>query len=567
MIQPLQSKRQLAAGLFAKTLRATRTAGPGLPLLLWTIVHRHWLDPKNRFDLSRHLYLRDIYNETTREIIVKKASQLGLSEWLVSYALHACDERKLDVVYLMPTERGVSDFSQTRFGPALEASPYLDGIIVGGADRSGKRGSDQVMLKRVGDSFLYFRGGQVSKEGKAHQLKSIPGDVLVLDELDEMDSRAPEIARKRLSHSETAEVRSISTPTYPGRGIDLEWARSDQREWFLKCGHCGEWQFLTIHHIVTEWDDLERPVAWNGQGSRGAGEADRAFAACRKCGGEIDRLARGVWVPQFPGREVAGFHPTRLISPLADLLAIVQSLQTTDETKRRETINQDLGETYTPRGGQLTDEILDACRREYGHGPALNERPVMGVDVGKVLHGVIRGERDRANGEWPQRWAGEMESWDELGRMMRRFKVKRVVIDAEPETTKAREFQAAWPPGVVWLAYVVGPSKDIDPIQWNEEELRLNMDRTRTLDKVLARFYEGKNTLPANGREVKDYYAQLKAPVRVLETNQRGRTVATYIEKGPDHLAFAENFCMAAMEAPEPPQPTTVSRAVRESEL
>ncbi|MCL4295662.1 MAG: phage terminase large subunit family protein [Anaerolineae bacterium] len=561
MIQSLQSRQQLAAGLFVQTLRASKKTGPGLPLLLWAIIQRRWLDPKNQFDLSRHLYLKDIYNETAREIIVKKASQLGLSEWLVSYALHACDERKLDVVYLMPTERGVSDFSQTRFGPALEASPYLAGIIVGGADKSGKRGSDQVMLKRVGDSFLYFRGGQVSKEGKAHQLKSIPGDVLVLDELDEMDSRAPEIARKRLSHSETAEVRAISTPTYPGRGIDLEWARSDQREWFLKCGHCGQWQFLTINHIVTVWDDLERPVAWHGQAE------ERAFAACRKCGREMDRLAKGVWVPQFPGREVAGFHPTRLISPLADLLAIVQSLQTTNETKRRETVNQDLGETYTPRGGQLTDEILDACRREYGHGPYPNERPVMGVDVGKVLHGVIRGERGPASGEWPQRWAGEMESWDELGRMMRRFKVKRVVIDAEPETTKAREFQAAWPPGVVWLAYVVGPSKDIDPIQWNEEELRLNMDRTRTLDKVLARFYEGKNTLPANAREVKDYYAQLKAPVRVLETNQRGRTVATYIEKGPDHLAFAENFCMAAMEAPEPPQPTTVSRVVKASEL
>lgn len=538
-------------------------------LLAWTILHRVWIDPKTRFTLRDHLYLVDIYNETAREVVVKKASQLGLSEWLVSYALHACDERKLDVGYVMPTERDVSDFSQTRFGPALEASPYLASIVVGGSDKLGRRGSDQVMLKRIADSFLYFRGARVNEEGKAHQLKSIPIDALVLDELDEMDSRAPDIARKRLSHSETAEIREISTPTYPGRGIDLEWARSDQREWFLKCSHCGEWQFLTIHHIVTAWDDLERPVAWRGQADPSAGSGQgRAFAACRKCNKEMNRLAPGEWVATYPGREVVGFHPTRLVSPLANLLEIVQGLQTTDETKRREATNQDLGETYTPRGGQLSDEVLDGCRREYGHGPALNERPVMGVDVGKVLHGVIRGERDRASGEWPQRWAGEIESWDELGRMIRRFGVKRVVIDAEPETTKAREFQAQWPKGLVWLAYVTGPSKDIDPIRWNEDELLLNMDRTRTLDKVLARFYEGKNTLPANAREVRDYYAQLKAPVRVLETSRSGRTIATYIEKGPDHLAFAENFCMAAMEAPEVvQQPTTVSRSVKVSEL
>lgn len=557
-------KQQRAAVLLEKLRRKnSRQVPPGNQgLLSWTILHRAWVDPKTRFTLRDHLYLMDIYTESAREIVVKKASQLGLSEWLVSYALHACDERKLDVVYLMPTERGVSDFSQTRFGPALEASPYLASIIVGGADKSGKRGSDQVMLKRVSDSFLYFRGGQVSKEGKAHQLKSIPGDALVLDELDEMDPRAPEIARKRLSHSETAEVRSISTPTYPGRGIDLEWSKSDQREWFLKCGRCGEWQFLTKDHVVSAWDDLERPVAWHGQAE------GRAFAACRKCSRELNRLARGEWVATYPGREVVGFHPTRLVSPMANLLEIVQSLDTTDETKRRETINQDLGETYTPRGGQLTDEILDACRREYAQGPAMNELPVMGVDVGKVLHGVIRGERDRVSGEWPLRWAGEMESWDELGRMIRRFKVKRVVIDAEPETTKAREFQAAWPKGVVWLAYVVGPSKDINPIQWNEDELLLNMDRTRTLDQMFARFYDGSNSLPAEAKEIKDYYAHLKAPVRVLETNARGRTVATYIKKGPDHLAFAENFCTAAMEAPDVAGlPTTVSRSVAAEQL
>ena len=34
-----------------------------------------------------------------------------------------------DVLYIMPTYNDVSDFSQMRFGPALEASPYLSKLV------------------------------------------------------------------------------------------------------------------------------------------------------------------------------------------------------------------------------------------------------------------------------------------------------------------------------------------------------------------------------------------------------------------------------------------------------
>ena len=548
----------MAAALLQKLLN-NQAQPTELPLLAWTILHRRLLDPKTPFSLADHLYLVEIYQQTAREMTVKKAAQLGLSEWLVSYALHGCDQRGLDVIYIMPTNEDVSDFSQTRFGPALEASPYLESIVVAGGDPSGKRGSDKVMLKRIRDSFLYFRGGQVSREGKARQLKSIPADAIILDELDEMDPRTPEIARKRLGHSAIAEVRSISTPTYPGVGIDAVWQQSDQREWQLKCGRCGEWQYLTINHIVTEWDSLGRPVAWHGQK-----QGQPPYPACQKCGQEINRLAPGQWVARFPDRPVVGYHPTKLLSPLADLAAIVQNLHTTDETKRRETINQDLGETYTPRGGQLTDDILDDCRRDYAHGPAVGERPVLGVDVGRVLHTVIRGPAQPDNGDTPQRWAGEVDTWDELGRLMRRFNVKACVIDALPETTKAREFQAAWPGGVVWLAYYSVSqtgSKQIDPVQWDVKNGVVNLDRTRTLDQTFSRFYDRLNTLPGHARDIKDYYAHLKAPVRVIEATQSGQPVARYIESGPDHLAHAENYCQVAALAPSSAAVTT-SRAV-----
>lgn len=516
------------------------------------------LKPGRPFDLTRHPYLVDLYACHAQQMVIYKAGQMGASEYLVSYALHAADQRNATVLYVFPTDAHVSDFSSARIGPAIEASPYLGGVVIDGAGEQGKRGADRVTLKRVRDSFVYMRGAKVDPEGQAAQLKSIDADVLILDEWDEMDPRAPVIARKRLGHSQIAEERAASTPTYTGRGIHAEWLESDQREWHVRCEHCGQWQTMTIDQVVLEWDPLGRPVRWNGQQPGQALDAAsaQAFVTCRKCSHELDRLQQGRWVAASPGRSMVGFHLTKLFSPALDVIALVRALNTVDETKRREAINQDMGEPYTPRGGQMTDTILDECRRPYAHGPVQKEITRAGADVGKVIHVVVRGPADRETGETPQRWAGEVDSFDELGRLLRRFNVGAAVVDALPETTKARELQSSFPNGVVWLAYYttqkVGP-KRADALQWAADDGVVNMDRTRTIDEMMAAFLEKTMTLPANARDIRDYYAHLKAPVRVIEDGPGGQKVPRYVESGPDHLAHAENYCAAAAKAPRAP--------------
>lgn len=371
-----------------------------------------------------------------------------------------------------------------------------------------------------------------------------------------MDPRAPSIAEKRLGHSNIAEQRWISTPTYPGIGIHAKWLESDQREWHVRCEHCGEQQPMTIKAVVDEWDELERPVRWHD------------YVACRKCGKSLNRLAVGEWVPTFPGRDIAGYHLTKLFSPTAHLGALVQALQTTDETKRREAFNQDLGETYTPRGGQITDAILDECRRDYASRPVPGEKCVMGADVNKAINVVIRGPQDKETGERPLRFAGEVESFETVGRLIRQYNVVRGVIDALPETRKARELQEDFAPktrrdgalacdyerGVLWLAYYVEQktgSKNPEMAEWHKEKGVVNIDRTRSLDATFSRFYEHENTLPGNAKEIMDYYAQMKAPVRTVEKDASGQPVARYVESAPDHYAHAENYVtIASMDLP-----------------
>ena len=528
------------------------------------MLYRQMLAPGRPFDLVRHSYLVDIYNCRAKTAVIYKAAQMGASEYLVSYALHAADQRQATVLYVFPTDTHVSDFSSARIGPAIEASPYLDGVVIEGGAAGGKRGADRVTLKRVRDRFIYLRGGQVGTDGNAPQLKSVDADVLILDEVDEIDRRVPAIAQKRLGHSGLGDERWASTPTFTGHGIHAKWLESDQREWHVRCERCGERQPMTINQVVVEWDQVGRPKVWNGQAE------GRAFVGCRKCGRELDRLQRGEWVATQPGREVAGFHLTKLFSHVTNLVDVVAALGTADETKRKETVNQDLGEPYTPKGGQITDEVLDRCRRDYAHGPVGGEKTVMGVDVGKVLHVVVRGPKDAESGERPQRFAGEVDDWGELARMMVRFNVGAAVVDALPETTMARRFQALFPKGTVWLAYYVGQkagTKRDEPAQWDEENGVVNLDRTRTMDAVFGALTAGECTLPAGARDVRDYYAHLKSPVRVIEDGAGGQKIAVYVESGPDHLAHAENYCAVAARAKVTTVGVAKGRVVRVEEL
>jgi len=524
--------------------RRTKEARP-TDLYTWTCLHRAFLSQDKPLDFKTHPYLMGLYQLDAQRVVISKAAQVGVSEYAISYAIHAADQRKANVLYIFPSDRTISDFSAARIGPAIEASAYLKTIVKNYA--GGRRGVDQTQLKRIRNRYLYLRGGVVKPDGRAPQLKSIDADVLIMDEFDEMDPRAPSIAVKRLGHSEIAEERLISTPSYPGMGVHARYLESDQRSWFVTCPHCGKRQTMTLAHVVTESDQLDRPAHWHGKNT------GRAFAACERCAGELDRTGPGEWVAAYPTRPLVGFHMNKLFGPHVALDELVANLQTTDETKRKEAMNQDWGLPYKPRGGGLTDEVLDACIRDYGLSPVAGERCVMGVDVGKVLHIVIRGPQHPETGERPLRYAGEVANFEEAGHLIRRYRVKCCVVDANPETREARRFQASQKTGLVWICYYNEGqgSKAETPVVWNENEGRVNADRTRLMDETISRFMEQVNTLPANARSIPDYYDHLKAPVRqTVERGSTGVQVARYVETGPDHMCHSEAYCAIASMRP-----------------
>ena len=557
-----QSSRRAAQRLRAQAIlrlrkqqQADREAGrpDGLGLLDWTKRYRAYLGPEVRFDLDNHKYLAQLFAQVSRYTVIRKASQVGVSEYGVSRALWSCETRDMNVFYVMPTQPDVYDFSQMRIGPAIEASPLLASLVVDSNAFSKKRGADRALMKRIRNRFFTLRGAAVTPDGRARGLKSVPADLVIRDEVDEMDHRVAEIVRKRLAHSRFKEELAMSTPTFPGIGIDQEWAISDQRYWHVPCPKCGEWVAPTLDHVILDWDELGQPSAWHGK------EEGRAYVACSACGGELNRNAEGEWIPTYLDRDVAGYHMSRLVTPNANLLELVLSLMTTNESTRKEIYNQDLAEPYMVKGGQISDDEIDACRRDYLMGNRRAPVAYAGIDVGRVLHVVIRA-RPNEDGDRPLLWAGDVANFSDLTPLFHRFNVKTAVVDALPETRKAREFQNDEEPNKVWLCYYTpaAEKKQAEAV-WNEDEGIVQAERTRALDAMYSMFYSERNVLPADIRDVPDYYDHLKASVRVT-SESKGKPITTYINSRPDHFAHAEVYCYLASLRPKA-QATTSAEA------
>ena len=166
------------------------------------------------FDFRGHEYLYGPYSDLSSSVTLRKGAQLGASELAISRSLYSAIVLGTTTVFFLPTAHHVREFSGARFASAVRASRYLSSLV---------HDVDNAAVKQVGQGAVYFRGMRSKTD-----LKSVPGDGLVFDEIDEMIPAHVELARKRLGHSALGWELYVSTPTLPGYGIDKIFQASDQ---------------------------------------------------------------------------------------------------------------------------------------------------------------------------------------------------------------------------------------------------------------------------------------------------------------------------------------------------
>ena len=495
------------------------------PYFSW--VKDYWTSRGRKLDFKQHKYLEVIYKDQSLELCYLKASQTGLTERAITEALWLPDQFKENSIYFFPTSGTIGDLVQERVDDPLNNNKYLFEVS-GRAKRIMGKWADKVGLKRMSKGFVYFRGSN-----KPTQITSVAGDVVFIDELDRMVQESVPYMDKRLEHSNRKWIRTLSTPTIPGFGIDKVFQQSDRHEYWVRCDHCGKLQLLDFFANVKY--DIDKDQIINER------------VICSKCEKIIVPWAlEGVWM-DFDGKPwtkekkdgLRGFHITQLCSPRCDLKKMIKSSLMTSEWEIQQFYNQNLGLAYEPKGSKLTEEDFSGATRDYFIPyKEKNEGSFMGVDVGKVLHIVIR-DKDRVL------FIGERNDFEDLDRLMAEFNVKTAVIDALPETRKAQEF-CNRKKGRVSLCYYSG-IKEIKDGEWfKKTEGKVNTDRTLSLDKSINQIKQQNIWLPKNLNSVPDFKTHCKALIRNTKTTKDGNLVAEYVQIGPDHYAHAFNYCNIA---------------------
>lgn len=132
--------------------------------------------------------------------------------------------------------------------------------------------TDSIERKELNDRFIFFKG-TVSKTGPI----STSADLLIHDEVSRSDQGAIETYKSRTKASQYKGRWLFSNPGGERDELDLAFQKSDQKQWFITCRHCGD-----KHHL--EW-----PESIN---------LETKSYQCRACKEPIEDEVRrrGVWI-------------------------------------------------------------------------------------------------------------------------------------------------------------------------------------------------------------------------------------------------------------------------------
>lgn len=167
-------------------------------------------------------YLFDIYHDESKVIVIKKARQLEITEFLVNTILYYAIERPGSTI-LYSSARGdqVGRVSRDRVAAAIRTSDYVRPFV---------------LAKDMGVEAIRFQNGSVayfvSAWGEGDAARNIPADIALIDEVQDVSLASVEAIREGLSHSMLRRLFLVGSPKLAGSEFDMAmWRYSDEHEW------------------------------------------------------------------------------------------------------------------------------------------------------------------------------------------------------------------------------------------------------------------------------------------------------------------------------------------------
>lgn len=488
------------------------------------------IDGTVALDFERYPFIPEIIDEHAPLITIIKGAQMGFTIACVMRALEEAKALKLrGIGYMFPTEGEVSDFAKARFSPMMNNNAKLWGNHV--------KDTDSAALKRISQTFLYFRGvgqkGSGAAQRSTSKLKSIPLDILYLDERDEMDDDRVDAVEHRLDGCYAPEMITLSTPTLPGYGVDYAYKQSNQSVWMWECVRCNAYTCLELSYP----ECIAQPT-----------NAD-PYYLCDGCHNELDRVL-GQWVARQPDiTDHVGYWASQLCSPTKSAHSIVMASQKSVELGRHSDFqNQTLGRAYAEVSQMLTNEQLTSLVVRDESRPLAHEGPsAMGVDPGKPHWYEIRIRLTEKDSQVIA--MGQADTYEELSKIAKIFNVESGVMDQGYDPSAVSAFckeHSGW-----YGCLYIGRKKS-DP-DWDHKERMVKVGRTRLLDDshntIITKHVKYHQKDDFWKKHFVPQMTQLKrADITDAKTGDREGVWVVTGGKKNDHLRHADAYCDLALE-------------------
>lgn len=465
-----------------------------LSILAWIYENGIVTEKGDPLDFSDRLFLLDILNDWSQEIVIKKAAQVGGSVSFTLKTLYAVKYLGLNIMYTFPTDSDVQEFVGTKTNQIIKNNPTaFDGL-----------NADNIERKTLGDRNIFYKG-TVSKTAAI----MTTADLLIHDEASRSDQAVIETMKSRLKASKFKGRWLFSNPTTEKDAIDLAWKQSDKKEWHIKCKKC---------------DNPEQIISWPE-----SVDANKKQFVCKFCREELtnnDRRA-GRWIATDKGKKISGYHISLLMAPWISAEEVLKD----SEGDQEYFYNFVLGEPYSPSDIRVNKgTILD----NWTPKDLTTGNWFLGVDVGNIKHYALGSERGLVK-------VGRFSKWADLDEMIKTYKPT-MVIDAMPDNTMSKYYVENY--RNVLMSFFKENKDNPKTLVWwgeNDKEGIVYSNRNRILDQLIDEILRANILFGLrNDSEIKLYLKHWETLRRVKIVDNKG--IESYIWEsttGEDHYVFA----------------------------
>jgi hypothetical protein len=457
-------------------------------------------------------FLKDIYSDFSQIQVARKCSQIGFTVMKALKTMWAARYMNLNIIYTFPTFSDVTKMIPSKINPLIEQNPILG---------FWTKDKDSIFQKKIGKAFIHYRGTKghtISKKDDEATAAGvgimISSDLNVHDECDRSDQLIMEQYESRLAASNFQGRWYFSNPTTPGTISQKIFEKSDQKHWFVKCEHCGAWQYMDYWKNVQGYQFI-----------------------CQKCKGIISDRTRGdgMWVKRYRNRDISGYWINHMMCPWIS----AKEIQETYETKSKQYFyNFVMGLPYIGSEVCVNRDVIlkniDLTAVNY------KKHNILGCDSGLKKHWVLGNEQGIFR-------IGVAKDWAEIEDLIKTYDTEIVVVDALPDLTEPRKLREKYL-GKVWLNYYKKDVRKADFINWDEKTFTVYCDRSKIIQQVISEMVDRKIRFYMPPEDLKMYIAHWESMYKATEQDSLGIDRDVWDSTGEDHFVHATNYFRLGLE-------------------